>query len=71
MQIPEHIPEENIVLENVHSSMGLSRNIKMDLIVLVESDCLLSNALCKKDEGSTLDQGTVNWKNKGQNKHMR
>ena len=69
VKIPEDIPEENIILENVHSSMGLSRNIKMDLIVLVDPIAYYHMPYAKKASVASLI-GTVNWKNKGQNKHM-
>ena len=69
VQIPENIPEENIILENVHSSMGLSRNVKMDLIVLVDPIAYYQMPYAKKTNAARLI-GTVNWKNKGQNKHM-
>ena len=34
--IPEQIPEEQIILENTGSSMGLSRNLSIDLIVYID-----------------------------------
>ena len=69
VKIPEHIPEENIILENVHSSMGLSRNVKMDIIVLVDPIAYYHMPYAKKTNVARLI-GAVNWKNKGQNKHM-
>lgn len=69
VKIPEHIQEENIILENVHSSMGLSRNIKMDLIILVDPIAYYQMPYAKKTNVARLI-GTVNWKNKEQNKHM-
>ncbi len=35
-KIPDNIPDENIILETTDSSMGLSRNIKVDRIVYVD-----------------------------------
>ena len=69
VKIPEHIPEENIILENVHSSMGLSRNVKMDIIVLVDPIAYYHMPYAKKTNVARLI-GVVNWKNKGRNKHM-
>lgn len=36
VEIPSDIPEESIILENVKSSMGLSRVVPLDVIVYIE-----------------------------------
>ena len=68
-QIPEDIAEEKIILENVHSSMGLSRNVKIDHIVLVDSIAYYNMPYAKEPNVAKLI-GTINWKYKGKNKHM-
>ena len=68
-QIPEHIAEEKIILENVHSSMGLSRNVKIDYIVLVDPVAYYNMPYVRKPNVAKLI-GAINWKYKGKNKHM-
>ena len=69
VEIPDNIPEENIILENVHSSMGLSRKTKIDTIVLIDPVAYYNMPYAKKVKAAKLI-GAVNWKNKGKNKHM-
>ena len=68
-QILEDIAEEKIILENVHSSMGLSRNVKIDHIVLVDPIAYYNMPYAQKPNVAKLI-GTINWKYKGKNKHM-
>ena len=68
-QIPEDIAEEKIILENVHSSMGLSRNVKIDHIVLVDPIAYYNMPYVRKPNVAKLI-GAINWKYKGKNKHM-
>ncbi len=68
-QILEDIAEEKIILENVHSSMGLSRNVKIDHIVLVDPIAYYNMPYVRKPNVAKLI-GTINWKYKGKNKHM-
>lgn len=69
VEIPDNIPEENIILENVHSSMGLSRKTQIDTIVLIDPVAYYNMPYAKKVKAAKLI-GAVNWKNKGKNKHM-
>ena len=68
-QSTEEIPEENIILENVHSSMGLSRKVPINLTVWIDPVAYYNMPYAKKVKVAKLI-GAVNWKNKGKNKHM-
>ncbi|MDO4490121.1 MAG: PEP/pyruvate-binding domain-containing protein [Lachnospiraceae bacterium] len=69
VSIPERIPEDQIILENVRSSMGLSRNVPIDTIVLVDPVAYYEMPYVRKSNVANLI-GSINWKQKGQNKHM-
>lgn len=69
VEIPDNIPEESILLENVQSSMGLSRNVPIDIIVYVDPVAYYNMPYVEKARISNLI-GKINWHYKGQKKHM-
>lgn len=69
VEIPSDIPEENIILENVKSSMGLSRNVTLDVIVYIDPVAYYNMPYKEKYRIASLI-GKINWHYKGQNKHM-
>ena len=69
VEIPSDIPEENIILENVKSSMGLSRNVTLDVIVYIDPVAYYNMPYKEKYRIASLI-GKINWHYKGQKKHM-
>ncbi|MCQ2500301.1 MAG: PEP/pyruvate-binding domain-containing protein [Lachnospiraceae bacterium] len=69
VSIPEEIPEDKILLENVSSSMGLSRNVPLDLIVKVDPVAYYNMPYVEKGKVANLI-GKINWTYRGQGKHM-
>ena len=63
VEIPDNIPEENIILENVHSSMGLARKTQIDTIVLIDPVAYYNMPYAKKVKAAKL-LGAVNWNKK-------
>lgn len=69
VSIPTEIPEDKILLENVSSSMGLSRNVPLDLIVKVDPVAYYNMPYVEKSKVANLI-GKINWTYRGQGKHM-
>lgn len=69
VSIPTEIPEDKIFLENVSSSMGLSRNVPLDLIVKVDPVAYYNMPYVEKSKVANLI-GKINWTYRGQGKHM-
>ena len=69
VQIPENIPEESIILENFDSSMGLSRNVPIDVVVYVDPAEYYKMPYQEKRKTAALI-GRVNWHFRGKGKHM-
>ena len=69
VSIPTEIPEDKILLENVSSSMGLSRNVPLDLIVKVDPVAYYNMPYVEKGKVANLI-GKINWTYRGQGKHM-
>ena len=67
--VPEDVPEENILLETRGASMGLSRKIRLDMIVYVDPVKYYHLTYPKKTEIAVLI-GRINWKYREQGKHM-
>ena len=67
--VPEDVPEENILLETRGASMGLSRKIRLDMIVYVDPVKYYHLTYPKKTEIAVLI-GKINWKYREQGKHM-
>ena len=69
IEIPENIPQEDILMESVGSSMGLSRNVPIDLVVYVDPKAYYQLPYADKPKAAGLI-GKINWHMRGQKKHM-
>ncbi|MCR5776572.1 MAG: PEP/pyruvate-binding domain-containing protein [Lachnospiraceae bacterium] len=69
VKIPENVPEEKIILENFDSSMGLSRSVPIDLIVIVDPKAYYNMPYAEKSKIANII-GKVNWKYRGSGRHM-
>ena len=67
--IPEGIPEDNILLENMSSSMGLSKASELDIIVYVDPVNYYNMPYRDKPAVARLI-GKINWHYRELNKHM-
>jgi hypothetical protein len=67
--IPEGIPEDNILLENMSSSMGLSKASELDIIVYVDPVNYYNMPYRDKHAVARLI-GKINWHYRELNKHM-
>ena len=67
--IPESIPEDNILLENMSSSMGLSKASELDIIVYVDPVNYYNMPYRDKPAVARLI-GKINWHYRELNKHM-
>ena len=67
--IPEGIPEDNILLENMSSSMGLSKASELDIIVYVDLVNYYNMPYRDKPAVARLI-GKINWHYRELNKHM-
>ncbi len=67
--IPEGIPEDNILLENMSSSMGLSKASELDIIVYVDPVNYYNMPYRDKPAVARLI-GKINWFYRELNKHM-
>ena len=67
--IPEFIPEDNILLENMSSSMGLSKASELDIIVYVDPVNYYNMPYRDKPAVARLI-GKINWHYRELNKHM-
>ena len=69
ISIPEGFPAERILLETRGASMGLSRKVRLDLIVRVDPIRYYHLPYNKKREVAALI-GRINWQYRDQGKHM-
>ena len=69
VEIPQDIPKEAKILETIGTSMGLSEDLPVDLIVYVDPVGYYNMPYAKKQEVATAI-GRINWKFRGQGKHM-
>ena len=69
VDIPADIPGEKIILETIGSSMGLSRNIPIDLLVYVDPVAYYNMPYAGKPRIAGVIRN-VNWEYRGQGKHM-
>ena len=67
--IPEEIPKERILLENIGVSMGIPKAAKLDLIVYVDPVKYYNMPYKSKDLVAKL-VGRVNWHYRDKEKHM-
>ena len=67
--IPENLPEESILLSSEGASMGLSREMPLDLIVYVDPVSYYNTPYKEKTRVARVI-GDVNWKFRGAGKHM-
>ena len=67
--VPESVPEDNIILESVGSSMGLSRSVPIDLIVYVDPKAYYEMPYADKTRIARII-GKVNWTFREQGRHM-
>ena len=67
--MPEDVPEEEILLETKGASMGLSRKIKLDMIVYVDPVKYYQLPYGEKSRIASLI-GRINWKYRDQGKHI-
>ena len=63
------VPEENIILESVDSSMGLSRSVPIDLIVYVDPKAYYEMPYSDKTRIARII-GKVNWTFREKGRHM-
>lgn len=68
-KIPENVPEEQIMLECKHASMGLSRHEKLDLMVIVDPVRYYNMPYANKTAVARAI-GAVNWNYRGKGLHM-
>ena len=69
VSLPEDTPAEKILLETRGASMGLSRKVKLDLIVYVDPVGYYDLPYAQKSEIAALI-GQINWKYRDQGKRM-
>ena len=69
VRIPEAIPAEEILLESRGASMGLSREVPIDMIVYVDPVAYYNLPYASKPGIARLI-GAINWKYREQGKHM-
>ena len=67
--VPEDVPEDEILLETRNASMGLSRKIKLDMIVYVDPVKYYQLPYPEKTQVASLI-GRINWKYRDQGKHI-
>lgn len=67
--IPDSVPKDSIILESVGSSMGLSRNVSIDLIVYVDPKAYYNMPYADKTRIAGII-GKVNWTFREQGRHM-
>ena len=67
--IPENVPTENILMETLDSSMGLSRSVPVDLIVYVDPKAYYNMPYADKP-GIASIIGKVNWTYRDKGRHM-
>jgi hypothetical protein len=67
--VPEDVPEEEILLETKGASMGLSRKIRLDMIVYVDPVKYYRLPYAEKSRIASLI-GRINWKYRDQGKHI-
>ena len=67
--VPEHVPAEDILLETRHASMGLSRQVKLDLVTYVDPVKYYQLPYNEKTAIAALI-GRINWKYRDTGKHM-
>ena len=67
--VPENVPEEEILLETRHASMGLSRKIRLDMIIYVDPVKYYQLPYSDKTRTASLI-GRINWKYRDQGKHI-
>ena len=69
VQVPEEIPEENLLLYSEGASMGLSRAVPLDFIVYVDPISYYELPYAQKDSvAKTI--GKINWKYRNAGKYM-
>ncbi|WP_026507898.1 PEP/pyruvate-binding domain-containing protein [Butyrivibrio sp. MC2013] len=69
VSVPENVSEEDIILESIGSSMGLSRNMPVDLIVYVDPKRYYNMPYADKSRIAKVI-GRVNWAFRDQGRHM-
>lgn len=67
--IPQSIPEDQILIETVSSSMGLSRDVQLDRIVCVDPIAYYRMPYAEKSKVAKV-VGNVNWSCRGKGLHM-
>ncbi len=69
VSLPKNIPENRIMLETHGASMGLSRTVRLDLIIYVDPIKYYLLPYADKPEIAALI-GRINWEYREQGKHM-
>ena len=67
--VPTEVSDEEIILETVDSSMGLSRSVPIDLVVYVDPKAYYNMPYADKARIARAI-GKVNWTFRGQDRHM-
>ena len=69
VRVPDNVPEADILLETRGASMGLSRKVKLDMIVYVDPVKYYHLPYNGKTQIAALI-GRINWKYRDQGKHL-
>ena len=69
VSLPENTDPQEIILESIGSSMGLSREIQLDRIVYVDPVTYYNMPYSEKTKVARLI-GAINWKYRDQDQHM-
>ncbi len=69
VHIPDNLPEDKVLLFSEHSSMGLSLETKLDVIVYVDPVAYYNLPYKEKDRIAGV-VSSINWKYRSQGKHM-
>lgn len=67
--IPESLPDNGVLLFSEKASMGLSRNVRLDMIVYVDPSAYYNMPYNEKNRVARAI-GSVNWKYRNAGKHM-
>ena len=67
--IPEDVSKENIILESIGASMGLSRSVQIDLVVYVDPKAYYNMPYADKSRIAGII-GKVNWTFREKGRHM-
>ncbi len=67
--VPDNVPEDNIIIESIDASMGLSRSVPIDLIVYIDPKAYYNMPYSDKNRIARII-GKINWTYRDQRRHM-